>query len=191
MNGCLEYCSDLAAEAGGELDAPRGDRLRAHLASCSSCRRELAECEQVIQLARVTFSGEFELPGHVRARIAATARESVLERPFWWGWLASPLRPALAGLTAAAALLLVGVFVGRPGESPGAFPTREPVRLEMRVEEGGKVRLAWQDGRRAVYRVRKSADPKGLTNAETHIVRGNTWVDDAPSSSSVVFYQVD
>jgi len=191
MDRCAKHRLYLAAEAGGEIDTARTERLRAHLVSCPACVQELADYKHVIQIARTSFSGEFELPGYVRARIAARASETVLERPFWRGWLASPLRPALAGLTAAAALLLVGLLAGRPGKSPTADSTREPVRLEMQVEEGGKVRLAWQDGRREVYTVRKSADPKGLANAETHIVRGNTWVDDDPTSSPVVFYQVN
>jgi len=66
----------------------------------------------------------------------------------------------------------------------------EAVQLEMRLE-GGKVHLAWTDGRGGVYKVRKSSDPRGLSRAAVHAVHGNSWVDEDTGSSPVVFYQVD
>lgn len=191
MERCELFRSWVAAEAGGDLDAPLSGRLRSHLAACPACSLELAEYKNVILLARAAFQDAPELPGQIRRRLAASASEAALKGRLWHGWFTNPLRPALAGATAAAALLLAVLIVGR-AEKPVSNPLPyAPVRIEMQVQQDGRVRLAWQDGRREVYTVRKSADPRGLAKPETHIVRGNTWVDDDPASSPVVFYQVN
>ena len=179
----------LAATAGRESDPSRDAGLIAHLDTCQACARELSEYKDVIHAARSAFAEPGALPEAARRRIAAQAAEERSRGSFRLFWMENPLRPAFAGATLAAAMLLVGVFVGGRGEAPTAGGS--PLQLEMHVESDGKVRLAWQDGQRAVYTVRKSTDPRGFANAETHVVKGNTWVDEAPATSQVVFYQVN
>ena len=191
MERCERYRHLLAPEAGNDLEPGVSSSLRAHLGSCPSCRAEFDAYRNVILLARNAFQEVPALPGPVRARVLATAAEAASRPRFWQAWLSNPLRPALAGATAAAALVLVTMLVGRPWQPHTSQSAYAPVKIEMQIQEDGKVRLAWQDGRREVYTVRKSTDPKGLAGAETHLVRGNTWVDENPTSSPVVFYQVN
>lgn len=192
MERCERYRHLLAAEAGNDLEPGLSSRLRSHLGSCPSCRAESDAYRNVILLARNAFQEAPGLPAPVRARVLASALEAASRPRFWQGWLLSnPLRPALLGATAAAALVLVTMMVGRSWKPEAGQPAYAPVKIEMQIQEDGKVRLAWQDGRREVYTVRKSKDPKGLSGSETHLVRGNTWVDENPTSSPVVFYQVN
>jgi predicted anti-sigma-YlaC factor YlaD len=191
MERCERYRHLLAAEAGNDLEPGLSSILRSHLGSCASCRSELDAYGNVILLARNAFQEAPVLPASVRARVLATAAEAASRPRFWQGWLSNPLRPALAGATAAAALVMVTMMVGRAWKPEADQSDYAPVKIEMQVQQDGKVRLAWQDGRREVYRVRKSRDPKGLSGAETHLVRGNSWVDENPTSSPVVFYQVN
>src|SRR5579884_2217686 len=96
----------LSAYLDGELRAPDElDRVRAHLASCQSCRRDLAELRTVVQLL-----GEQSLPEAPRSfrltpAMAAPA-ETVEPAPIPWAIRA---QPALRRLTALAAVLLVVV----------------------------------------------------------------------------------
>jgi len=62
---CEEYLSKITAYADGELPADQRDELEAHLRSCESCRRELAETTALKEeLAMIKFSeptdAEFE-----------------------------------------------------------------------------------------------------------------------------------
>jgi hypothetical protein len=191
MERCDRYRHQLAAEAGEDLDPADSSSLRSHLGSCTSCRAEFDAYRNVLDLARNAFLGVPALPESVRARVLAEAAQAASRPRFWQGWLSSPLRPALAGATAMAALVLVTMMVGKAWKPEPGETAYAPVKIEMQVQEDGKVRLAWQDGRREVYTVRKSLDPKGLSGAETHLVRGNSWVDENPTSSPVVFYQVN
>lgn len=181
--------------SGSELDVVRGDGgdEKAHLAVCPDCRTGMAEYTQVLALYKESLATTVELPPAVRARIAATAAEEVLNGPWWRNWVAplgSPFRPILAGAMTAM-VVLMGLFVLGRGKqvSPTTHP-EEAVQLEMHLE-GGKVHLAWTDGRSGVYKVRKSTDPRGLAGAAVHSVRGNSWVDEETGSSRIVFYQVD
>ena len=63
-------------------------------------------------------------------------------------------------------------------------------RIDMRLV-GDKVRLAWSNGTNHAYRVYKSSDPRGLTGAEVHSVRGTVWIDDNPASSPIVYYRIE
>lgn len=191
MERCERYRHLLAAEAGNDLDPGLSSSLRAHLEACASCRAEFDEYRNVILLARNAFQEVPVLPAPVRARVLAAAAEAASRPRFWQAWLSNPIRPALAGATAAAALVLLTMMAGRAWKPDTGQAAYAPVKIEMQIQEDGKVRLAWQDGRREVYTVRKSRDPKGLSGAETHLVRGNSWVDENPTSSPVVFYQVN
>src|SRR5262249_39753237 len=106
----------------------------------------------------------------------ATWQGRLLLLPFWQ----AAHRPSLL---AAAALLVL--FMGSQlsiMRVPERSESSEAVRIEMRME-GGEVRIAWSDGRGRPYVVRKSSDPEGMAGVETHLVRGNAWVDSNPGSS--------
>ncbi len=143
-------------------------------------------------MARASFQDDLRLPQDAVRRITAAAME---ERVSWRSRLAVfPLgdwlpRPALAA-AAALLVLLVGVQVLGTKNGPGTGST-EAVRIDMQVEPGGEVRLAWSDGRGRAYTVRKSNDPTGMSGSETHRVRGNKWVDSNPGTGSIVYYSVE
>lgn len=112
--------SDLAAGAA----APAG--VEAHLASCAACRAELAALRQALavadaELGRLSLA---EPSPELGARIRAMLAESAETEPGWrlgWG----------VPLTAAAAVLMAGVFVTQRGPRPEpaqAVTDRQPAR---------------------------------------------------------------
>jgi anti-sigma factor RsiW len=99
-----KWRDDLSAYVDGELNAARLAGLEAHLASCESCRQELAELQAtkslLRQLPEVQAQRSFAVPsGHVVKRTPAPAP-----------WLGA-LRGATVATVAALALLLAVDFV--------------------------------------------------------------------------------
>jgi len=66
-----------------------------------------------------------------------------------------------------------------------------PTKIEMTTLAGGAVHLAWSNGQRGSYTITKSSDPRGLEGVESHVVRGNDWVDRDPGPSRIVYYRID
>lgn len=133
------------------------------------------------------------MPEISRRRIAVEAAGQAKHRPWVAGlrgfglWSPSPGPGFLATAVAAViALVLLPVALRR---SPA--PYRESA-VKVEVEShGSAVLLAWTDGSRDSYTVYKTSDPRNLRRAEVHRVKGNSWVDENPGSSQVVFYRIE
>ncbi|MGA9858506.1 MAG: anti-sigma factor [Solirubrobacteraceae bacterium] len=138
------HCGDdVAAYALGALDGAELDEFRAHLASCSICRDELASFESVVEtlpLSSTRHRAPVDLRRRVmravedEARAAAPAPSPRRRTPGRWN-----LRPALA--FAAAAVIAVAVVIGV--SSGGSSPSRiihaqvtGPGRAELRLNGG-------------------------------------------------------
>ena len=187
---CTESRKRVALYVGGELDRNAADLVRSHSETCSSCRLEIAEYEEVITMMRRSFEAAQGLADHVRARIARTASEDAL-RPSWWRRIL-PVFPSQALATVIpAALVLLALALPIALRTPRMpMSSAGPVRIDMQAE-GGTVRLAWIDGRGKPYRVFKSSNPRLLGSGPAEEVRGNEWVDNDPDSSPIVFYRVE
>jgi hypothetical protein len=100
-------------------------------------------------------------------------------------------RPAWAAASLAAVLVAVAagpVLLRR--HVPLEPRSEEAVIIDMQMQRDG-LRLAWRDGHEASYTVRKGTDPRDLARAETHLVKGNVWVDSQPQSSPLVVYTIE
>jgi anti-sigma factor RsiW len=96
----------IEALLAGELDEPAAERVRAHLAGCADCRRELRRLEaeralfQARRAALPPLRSDFEA---IRRRVAAAA----LSRPSVAPAVPRPTRALRAVLAVAASLALV------------------------------------------------------------------------------------
>src|SRR5712692_10054812 len=96
----------LHAYADGELDLARSLEVETHLAGCATCSGELAG----VHALRAAFSDNalYHLaPARLERRIRTTAR-AALRAERGWGFA-----PRLAWAGAAAAIVLLGLFIGR------------------------------------------------------------------------------
>ena len=129
----------------------------------------------------------------VRTKIASEAADRVLHGSSSWF---QPLpvadywvRPALLAGAAAVVVALLAIPLllrSRQESSP-----QERVRAIQVVAQDGVVRLAWSDGDKDFYTVYKGTSPRAFSRKEAHVVKGTVWTDSEPSSSPVVFYQVE
>lgn len=124
---CEEIQEELVAYGDGELTGEDRARITAHLDTCSTCRREVAQLTRIravfTQVERVTLSPDFAASFWQRIeqeKRAVSAGEGRFSR--WWrewreslgGW---QLAPALAG--AASILIFFGYIVSDRGPQTG------------------------------------------------------------------------
>jgi hypothetical protein len=108
---CQDATAHVADYLAGSLPASTLDALRAHAASCAACREELRTAEEMWTQLR-------DIPADVPDRAGMTARfDEMLPRPAKAGRHDISTR----GL-AAAAVLVLGIFIGRHTASPAAPP---------------------------------------------------------------------
>jgi anti-sigma factor RsiW len=191
MNRCDRVRDLLPLSAGGDLDPSRAAPVRAHLSECAACRSLEAEYLALIQNARNTLSTEHHLPEAAVRRIAAAAAEGVAARR-WAGLPAFALlarQPALLGSVAALVVALAVLPLALRPAAPGAGGGEA---IKIRVEsQDGAVRLAWTDGNRVTYTVRKATNPRDLAGGAAYRVRGHEWVDRDPGSAPIVYYAIE
>jgi anti-sigma factor RsiW len=179
----------MTLAAGGDLDLGMLSQVRAHVGICAECGREEQELLQVINAGRSAFSPASALPEVAVRRIARAAAEQAV-RP--WSpplsLFARPVRSGVLASVAAVLIALVAIPVGLKNSGPTAV--KEPLKIDV-VVQGDAVLLAWSDGVKGTYTVRKSDDPRAFSRGEAHIVSGNVWADTQPDSSPIVFYRID
>jgi anti-sigma factor RsiW len=126
---CTDARVMLDAYADGELDLTRSLEIEAHLDGCPTCPRELAG----IRALRTAFSDgalyhRAPMPLERRIRTAARAERRVEHQ---WGFAL----PRVAWVGAAAAIVLLGIFIGRWshfGSSSSDLMAREVVDDHLR-----------------------------------------------------------
>jgi anti-sigma factor RsiW len=113
---CREFESRVADYLGEELSADDRDVCEGHLASCSTCRARVVEYQAVVQkLQRLeTVSTD------VAAR--QTASLMVVRRPPAW-------RRIGGGVMKAAAVLAIGIIIGRQSRVSGPSQKTDPTAL--------------------------------------------------------------
>jgi len=95
-------------------------------------------------------------------------------------------------LAAAGVLVALAALPALLHDRPAtAYRTAGEVTKIRVVSENGLVRVAWSNGHKASYTVYKSTDPRDVSRAEAHVVKGNIWTDTEPGRSPVVFYRVE
>lgn len=133
MKVCRQYRDAFLAALYQEMDAAEQARFQQHLQACPKCAAAFAEFERTLQM-----TGEKQRPdpgadfwdgywGRLKARLekeaaAAAGARQRRRRPAF-----VPLRewPRMAlGATAAAALVAIGIFLGRSYFSPPSGPAR-------------------------------------------------------------------
>lgn len=149
---------ELRALIGGHLlgGAPDGDdqRLRRHLATCPSCRAELAELGAVVDLLPLADSslGRPAPPSSLRRQVLRAGAEGVHPR--------RPTSRALVALVAAAAILLLVAAIGGGIGVLRADDSGDDVAVTLRPVDGGpsgRAQLRQGDGS-----IRIELDVEGL-----------------------------
>jgi hypothetical protein len=110
----IEELVDIAEGTRGEASAP-------HLASCATCRRQLADARAMLSIVSET-SGEVPEPSplfwdHLSNRVAEAAAVAPAPRRAWTGALAWP-RLLMPALTLAMAALVIAVMVNSRAMTP-------------------------------------------------------------------------
>lgn len=135
MKTCQQYENLLTEKLFGELEAHRAHELEQHLAECAACRATLAELQSVLQA--VGKPARPHMPEHFWEGYWDRLRVRMEREPQAGATLWERLRarfalrwhPALR-LAAAAALVLLGIVIGRnfrtPAEQTVAVQTVEP-----------------------------------------------------------------
>jgi mycothiol system anti-sigma-R factor len=108
---CQEFCSHIPAYVDGELGVAESLAVGAHLDACPECWG-FAERERQFR-ALVRCQPREAAPPELRARIRSRCQREARWRV---------VRPWLAGAGALAALLILGVWAGRPGRDPASTP---------------------------------------------------------------------
>jgi anti-sigma factor RsiW len=193
MESCARTKRLLPLAVTGDVSERKLNAIRIHIATCENCRREEQAFLALISAARVHVRDDDRLPSPVRARICREAAERAQRRRLPWSLrlpiLASTPRLSLVGTAVALlAALTILPLVQRERAHSGRDSEIRAIRV---VAEGGIVRLAWSDGKKVSYTIRKSDNPRGLPEGEAHVVKGNVWTDANPESSPVVFYRVE
>jgi anti-sigma-K factor RskA len=125
--------SNAAAYVLGALSDDEGRAFRSHLQSCAVCREEVAALS-VVADALPAAAPQLTAPSELKRRVMAAVREEVPRvspspsrapdrRPF----AALRLRPALAGLALAAAVIALAVIAFAPGGGSGVRVIRADV----------------------------------------------------------------
>lgn len=190
---CSAIESLLPLSVSGDLDAANLERVREHLPVCELCRQTEAEYLRIISASRELYGPEYRLSEATRRRIGAEAALQVERRPWRLAfpglglWSLSPRPGLLATVSAIVIALVVLPIALRQAPAPSG---EEAVTVQVE-NQGSAIHLAWTDGSRGSYTVYKSSDPRDLRRAEVHRVTGNSWVDENPGSSPVVFYRIE
>lgn len=114
MTTCLEVRASLGALVDGELEDDARERLTRHLTQCAACDDERESMERTKAALR---------------KDCAAVLASAPAAPAWLGSAGRPRRRdlSLPATIAAAALLLLGVLVGRRTDPPAAEPIALPL----------------------------------------------------------------
>ncbi len=118
MKPCQHIEALLTEKLFGELGAPQEQQLNAHLSECAACRATLAELQNVLQA--VGKPARPQMPEHfwegywdrLRTRMEKEALQKISFRERVRELLAVRWVPALR-IAAAAALVLLGIIIGR------------------------------------------------------------------------------
>ena len=137
---CQDVNAQLADYLAGELPEPRRQEVEQHLGMCQCCRDEADGHEEMWHALggvapgsadstamRARFAAMLEGYGHglERARASRLRERAATAITRWW-----PRQPALQAALSAA-LLLIGVFVGRQTEPQAPPPEINAVRQEL------------------------------------------------------------
>lgn len=151
---CRSFQKSLPLYAGGDLVGRKAGQARAHLAACSSCRREAAEFERELEAIR-SWARTDDAPAWTEAEWRAAVRSAAADSPSAFAKSPRPvrrLRPVLA--TSFLALAVVGASVllkprVRPLISTAAIfqPAPGPVLQRPAGPHLTSVRLAAKSGR--------------------------------------------
>lgn len=116
----------LAADLHGELSAAERDAFHAHLVDCADCRQAFQEEKNMHKLLNETIADKKADAGFEQ-RMVTRFRDRVRQRPGLVQLVTNLVRLRAVQLTAAAALLLSMVQMGRmiTGESPTPIVRRE------------------------------------------------------------------
>ena len=116
----------LAADLHGELSNAERDAFHAHLVDCADCRQAFQEEKNMHKVLNETFAGKKADTGFEQ-RMVSRFRDRVPQRSGLIQLVTSLVRLRAVQLTAAAALLLSMVQMGRvlTGESATPLPRRE------------------------------------------------------------------
>jgi len=116
----------LAADLHGELSAAERDAFHAHLVDCAECRQAFQEEKNMHKILNETIADK-KADGGFEQRMVARFRDRVPQRPGLVQLITNLVRLRAVQLTAAAALLLSMVQMGRmiTGESATPMVRRE------------------------------------------------------------------
>ncbi len=141
--GCMEFDENqLLLFAYGELETEAAGRLKAHLAGCESCSRELEEIHglrRFVMDARMPASPELAVVERLKNEARKRARGPGIRERLGFPRLFFPLRPAWAVLAAAvviAAGISLYVIFNQPGETPLAYDSEAFNEMLAELEEG-------------------------------------------------------
>jgi hypothetical protein len=125
----------LAADLHGELSAAERDAFHAHLVDCADCRQDFQEEKNMHKLLNETIADKKADAGFEH-RMVARFRDRVPKRPGLVQLVTNLVRLRAVQLTAAAALLLSMVQMGRviTGESAAPMVRREEVTSLVEAE---------------------------------------------------------
>ncbi|HJX25360.1 MAG TPA: DUF4349 domain-containing protein, partial [Chthoniobacterales bacterium] len=125
----------LAADLHGELSAAERDAFHAHLVDCADCRQAFQEEKNMHKVLNETFAGKKADTGFEQ-RMVSRFRDRVPQRPGLIQLVTNLVRLRAVQLTAAAALLLSMVQMGRvlTGESATPLVLREDATSTERSE---------------------------------------------------------
>ncbi len=125
----------LAADLHGELSATERDAFNAHLVDCADCRQAFQEEKNMHKLLNETIADKKADP-RFEQRMVSRFRDRVPQRPGLVQLIMNLVRLRAVQLTAAAALLLSMVQMGRviTGESMSPAARREDVASTERSE---------------------------------------------------------
>jgi hypothetical protein len=116
MNECLRFQEMFESYLGDALTGPERESLRSHLESCAECAALLELHEDLALVGRAipepTDTDLLVMRRSVMAQITRQERRKANEVPWWDPRGLFQLHPAVS-VTAAAALIIAGIFVGR------------------------------------------------------------------------------
>ncbi len=113
---CHEFESRIADYLGDEMPADDRAACDAHLASCSTCRARAGDCQTVIRTLQRLETVSPELATR------QTASLIVVRRPPIWRRIGGVMLKA-------AAVLAIGVMIGRQSRVPAPSQTTDPTAL--------------------------------------------------------------
>lgn len=116
MNSHADIRRRLAAYSGGELDLSERKLVELHLATCSTCRAELADMKSTLHLIRST--PEVEPPPWLTSRIMAHLREEKTAQRSWLQRIWFPLHRAFpVQILALLVVCVSGYYLSRTVET--------------------------------------------------------------------------